>query len=84
MRSTAEDAVRLLVDLAHDLEFIEMNTAQTFRALGKAKRLGVRGGLVHDLLHAEAAFLSGAKKILTLNSEDFRTISQGMAISSTG
>jgi len=40
--------------------------------------------LVHDLLHAEAALLSGAKKILTLNSEDFRTISQGMAISSTG
>ena len=83
MRSTAEDAVRLLEDLAHDLEFIEMTAAQTFRALGKAKRLGVRGGLVHDLLHAEAALLSGAKKILTLNSEDFRTISQGMAISST-
>jgi len=84
VRSTAEDAVRLLEDLAHDLEFIEMSAAQTFRALGKAKRLGVRGGLVHDLLHAEAALLAGAKKILTLNDEDFQTIRQGMAISNTG
>jgi len=84
VRSTAEDAVRLLEDLAQDLEFIEMSAAQTFRALAKAKKLGVRGGLVHDLLHAEAALLSGAKKILTLNSEDFRMISQGMAIRSTG
>ena len=84
MRSTAEDAVRLLEDLVRDLEFVEMSAAQTFRALGKAKKLGVRGGLVHDLLHAEAALLSGAKKIFTLNGEDFRAISQGMVVSSTG
>ena len=59
---------------------MELDAAQTFRALGKAKRLGVRGGLVHDLLHAEAALLAGAKKILTLNTEDFRAIRQGTKV----
>ena len=84
LRSSAEDALRLVEDLAQDLEFVELDAAQTFRALGKAKRLGVRGGLVHDLLHAEAALLAGAKKIVTLNIEDFRAIRQGMVVSTTG
>jgi len=84
LRTSAEDALRLLEDLSQDLEFVDLDAAQTFRALGKAKRLGVRGGLVHDLLHAEAALLAGAKKILTLNTEDFRTIRQGMVVSGAG
>ena len=84
LRTSAEDAIQLLEDLAQDLEFVDLDAAQTFRALGKAKRLGVRGGLVHDLLHVEAALLAGAKKIVTLNIEDFRGIRQGMVVSNTG
>ena len=84
LRTSAEDAIQLLEDLAQDLKFVDLDAAQTFRALGKAKRLGVRGGLVHDLLHAEAALLAGAKKIMTLNIEDFRGIRQGMVVSTTG
>ena len=84
LRTSAEDAIQLLEDLAQDLEFVDLDAAQTFRALGKAKRLGVRGGLVHDLLHVEGALLAGAKKILTLNTEDFRAIRQGMVVSGMG
>ena len=40
--------------------------------------------MVHDLLHAEAALMAGAKKILTLNTEDFRAIRQGMVVTSPG
>jgi predicted nucleic acid-binding protein len=40
-------------------------------ALRTARKRGVRGGRVHDFMHAVAAAKAGAEKILTLDKNDF-------------
>ncbi len=48
-----------------------MSVKETLAALKQARKRGVRGGRVHDFLHALAAEKSGAKKLLTLDRNDF-------------
>ena len=48
--------------------------SEMFSAFKKAKRLGVRGGRVHDFLHAVAAEKAGADKIITLDENDFNDL----------
>jgi predicted nucleic acid-binding protein len=62
---------RTVDNLAEDLDFVELTAEEVRRALKQAKRRGVRGGLVHDFMHAVAAEKSGAKELLTLDKQDF-------------
>jgi predicted nucleic acid-binding protein len=70
-RIDADTVAEFLADLASDLEFVEITGEEVLKALKTARQKGVRGGRVHDYLHAVAAEKSGAKKILTLDKNDF-------------
>ena len=43
-------------------------------ALTLARKRGVRGGRVHDFMHAVAAEKSGATELLTADRNDFETL----------
>jgi predicted nucleic acid-binding protein len=53
------------------LDFHDLTAAEVLTALKEARKKGVRGGRIHDYLHAVAAQKSGAKKLLTLDRNDF-------------
>jgi predicted nucleic acid-binding protein len=73
-RVDANDASEFIANLARSLDFTELSAQETLHALKTARQKGVRGGRVHDYLHAVAAEKSGAKKILTLDRNDFSGI----------
>jgi predicted nucleic acid-binding protein len=72
IRADASQAAEAIEELAKDLEFTDLTSAEVIAALKKAKRKGVRGGHVHDLLHAAAADKCGAEELLTLDINDFQ------------
>ncbi len=65
------DAVRTIEKLARKLTLRDLTMTETLAALTDAKRLGVQGGRVHDLMHARSAVLSGVERLLTRNAADF-------------
>lgn len=73
-RISAENAAAILDRLAGSLDFVDITAPEILRALKTARQKGVRGGRVHDYLHAVAAEKAGAKKILTLDKNDFSEI----------
>jgi predicted nucleic acid-binding protein len=70
-RIDADDALAFLKSLESRLDFVDLTAAEMLEALKPARKLAVRGGRVHDLFHAVAAKKSGAKRILTLDKNDF-------------
>lgn len=74
IRTDAETAARIIEELAGELNFIDLTVREMVAAFKKAKRLGVRGGRVHDFLHAVAAEKAGADKIITLDENDFNDL----------
>jgi hypothetical protein len=70
-RIDAGDAYQFITSLAQSLDFIELSARETLQALRTARQKGVRGGRVHDYLHAVAAEKSGADNLLTLDKNDF-------------
>jgi len=81
-RVDADDAADMVEDLAKDLSFVELTHWDVVKHLKAAKGLGVRGGRVHDYLHAVAATKAGAGKLRTLNVEHFRGLEEGWEIES--
>jgi predicted nucleic acid-binding protein len=75
IRITAANAAAIIENLSRSLDFTEITAPETLKALKTARQKGVRGGRVHDYLHAVTAEKSGAKKILTLDQNDFSGIS---------
>jgi predicted nucleic acid-binding protein len=75
-RVDANDASAFITSLPRSLDFIELAVPEILRALKTARQKGVRGGRVHDYLHAVAAEKSGAKQILTLDRTDFLGITR--------
>jgi predicted nucleic acid-binding protein len=80
LKVSARVAATILEQLASDLEFIELSTEEIIQAARDAEALGVRGGGIHDLLHARAALKSGAKLLLTLDRNDFAKLVPGLSI----
>jgi predicted nucleic acid-binding protein len=80
IRVSASDAALLLEDLVQDLDFVELSTDEIIGAAKDAQALGVRGGRIHDLLHARAALKSGAKQLLTMDRHDFEKLVSGLSI----
>lgn len=79
-RASADDAAATIKGMAQYLEFIDVPAAEIIDALGKAQASGVRGGRVHDYIHALAAKKSGAKALLTLDRNDFDGLATGLTI----
>ena len=75
IRMDANDATAAIVDLARDLEFMELNSDDVLKALQTARAKGVRGGRVHDYLHAVAAEKGQASQIVTADKNDFSGLS---------
>ena len=70
-RYAPDDAAGIISSLAKDLEVVDLSLEESLAALSQAGRVGVRGGRVHDFLHAEAARKAGAERLVTLNTSDF-------------
>jgi predicted nucleic acid-binding protein len=70
-RADAQIAAEILASLAKSLDFVDLTADEMLAALKSARKLGVRGGRVHDYFHAVAAKKSGATKIVTLDKNDF-------------
>jgi predicted nucleic acid-binding protein len=66
-----DSAVQAVENLATDIDFIDLSVAEVIIAFKQARKKGVRGGHVHDLLHAAAADKAGAHELLTLDENDF-------------
>jgi predicted nucleic acid-binding protein len=71
IRTDAEAAAQIIEQLAGELDFVDLTAMEMVAAFKKARRLGVRGGRVHDFLHAIAAEKAGAEQIITLDENDF-------------
>jgi predicted nucleic acid-binding protein len=65
------EAAEVMGELAADLEFVELNAREILAALHDAEEKGVRGGRVHDYLHAVAAQKAKAGLLLTSDIFDF-------------
>jgi len=75
------DAAEMILDLTGVFEFVDLNPQEVLDGLARAEKAGVRGGRVHDWMHALAANKSGAKEILTDNLGDFAGLIPGIKIS---
>jgi predicted nucleic acid-binding protein len=75
-RIDADSATAILERMARWLDFVDFSGAEVLTALKTARAKGVRGGRVHDYLHAVAAEKSGAKNILTLDKNDFADLTR--------
>jgi predicted nucleic acid-binding protein len=73
-RLGADEAAKAVANLASDLDFQDLAATDVLKALKEARKKGVRGGRVHDYLHAVAAEKSGARKLLTLDKNDFNDL----------
>ena len=71
LRVDADEAALIIEDLAADLQFVDLDKSEVLTALKSARAKGVRGGRIHDYLHAVAAEKVGAKKLLTVDKNDF-------------
>jgi predicted nucleic acid-binding protein len=75
-RLDADGAARTVASLAADLDFQDLTAADVLQALKEARQRGVRGGRIHDFLHAVAAEKSGARTVLTLDKNDFNDLTE--------
>jgi predicted nucleic acid-binding protein len=80
LRVSAAQASEMISKLADDLSFFDLAPADVLAALKQAKAKGVRGGRVHDFLHAVAAQKSGVKELLTLDQNDFAGLTENITI----
>lgn len=71
IRYSPDDAAEMIASLAKDLEAVDLSLDESLAALLQAGRVGVRGGRVHDFLHAEAARKAAVERLVTLNKSDF-------------
>lgn len=76
-RLAGNDAAEMIKELTADFQCVELSAEEIHNALAQAQKRGVRGGHVHDLLHAVAAKKSGAKELLTCNIKHFEGLEDG-------
>ncbi len=82
VRFDADWSARTIEQLIRDLDFVDLSAADLVAALKQAKLKGVRGGHVHDLLHAAAADKSQARELLTLYINDFKGLPNRATVTS--
>ena len=79
-RYSPDDAAKMIEDLARDLSFVELSKGDALTTIKTAKRLGVRGARIHDLMHAMAARIAGASTLVTLDFAGFTGLATGLTI----
>src|SRR5262245_51856464 len=72
-----DDAAELIKEITSSFEFVDLSAAETQVALSKAQKKGVRGGRIHDWIHAVAARKAGVQELLTDNISDFAGLEDG-------
>src|SRR5947209_1528912 len=78
IRLDADAAAATVDNIAADLDFVDLSADDVRRALKEARRRDVRGGRVHDFLHAIAAEKAGVKELLTLDENDFEHLTESV------
>ena len=71
--------VALIRELTLNMNFVELDAGETLAALDVAQQRGVRGGRVHDWLHARAAQKAKVDELLTDNLNDFAGLDDGFS-----
>lgn len=74
------DAAEIVRELTQGINFVELSDAEIQAALEEAEKRGVRGGRVHDWLHARAAKKAGVAQLLTDNFADFAGLEDGFTV----
>lgn len=80
IRLQAKEAAKTVRALAGHVQFVNLTEEEILEALEKAQSRGVRGGRVHDYLHALAAAKAGANALLTADRNDFENLVPGLSI----
>jgi predicted nucleic acid-binding protein len=80
VRLDAAAAARTVENLAQDLDFVDLTAKEVLDALKQARRRGVRGGRVHDFLHACAAEKANVDRLLTVDENDFESLLDSVQI----
>ena len=80
IRLEAKEAAKTIRAVAGRLELINLTEGEILEALDKAQGCGVRGGRVHDYLHALAAAKAGAAVLLTTDRNDFEKLVPGLSV----
>jgi predicted nucleic acid-binding protein len=80
IRLDADAAAEMVANLAQDLDFVDLTAKEVLAAFKQAKKRGVRGGRIHDFLHATAAGHSGAEELLTSDQHDFEALTDSVKV----
>jgi predicted nucleic acid-binding protein len=80
IRVEADAATEMVENLARDLDFVDLTANEVLAALKLAQKRGVRGGRVHDFLHAIAAENSGVEELLTTDQYDFESLTDSVKV----
>lgn len=80
VKYVGDDAAALIDEITANFSFIELSASEIKSALRRAQAKGVRGGQVHDWLHAVAAKKAGVAELLTDNFSDFTGLEDGFTI----
>jgi predicted nucleic acid-binding protein len=80
LRLDADAAAEVVDNLAADLDFMDLTSAEVLSALKHARQRGVRGGRVHDFLHAVAADKAKAAVLLTTDQFDFESLTDSATV----
>jgi predicted nucleic acid-binding protein len=80
LRMEADTAAQTVQNLAQDLDFTDLEPREVLAALKQARRRGVRGGRVHDFLHAAAAEKAKIQELLTTDEHDFNGLTDSVKV----
>jgi predicted nucleic acid-binding protein len=75
-----DDAAALLKEITARMNFVELDKKQTLAALALAQERGIRGGRIHDWMHASAAARAGVAILVTENHSDFIGLEDGFKV----
>ena len=79
-RMEAVAAAKTIRELSEHIEFVDLTALEIQDGLAQAQARGVRGGRVHDYMHALAAKKSGAGVLVTLDRNDFVGLAAGLKV----
>jgi len=80
IRREADAAAQIVEALAKDLDFTDLEPQEPLTALKQARNRGVRGGRVHDYLHAVAAEKAKARHLLVADQHDFNSLTDSVNV----
>jgi hypothetical protein len=79
-RYLPDEAAALIRELPRAMNFVDLGANETLAALDVAQQRGVRGGRVHDWMHARTARQAEVAELLTDNLSDFTGLEDGFTV----